>query len=454
MIHEMPCFRGTRKRILFVSGFRIFPTQTGAHLRTGGIARALARLGFEVLIYSLGGRRSDYQLPSRTRRTSDLVEIEENLTEETNLALGFGLMQAVARRLGYPRVWQYGLLRRGLIPARLRQALAEADLIICDSAWCPRIPGPWSHKPWFMVSHNLEHRLLEHTALGHRRFAPWMRRIEAAAPSSFCDIFPCADEELQFFRSHDATGRLRLPLIRCAVDPALYSVPSATRARLRTELGLTDEDRLLVFSGSRFEPNLHALGLLREFCRTEADFLSRERVHILVLGSVCEAPAHEGALIATGRVPDSIPYLAAADAGLNPVTRGSGANVKLFEYLAARLPVISTGFGVRGTELQPQVDYLPLEPQGLKSAIQQFVARSHEQWRAHAETVWMRHRADCDIQLLVANAVAQLPQFDLHGITTPAALAALSVAGQAEGREAASGQVTRTAGRSSTTGTG
>lgn len=455
MSRETPCFRGSSKRILIVSGFRIFPTQTGAHLRTGGIARALARLGYEVVIYSLGGRRNDYQLPSRTRRTRDIVQIEENLTEETNLALGFGLMQAVARRLGYPRVWQYGLLRRGLIPARLRQALGEADLIICDSAWCPRIPGPWSHKPWFMVSHNLEHHLLEHTALGHRRFAPWMRRIEAAAPSAFCDIFPCADEELQFFRSHDSTGRLRLPLIRCGVDPALYAVPAATRAQLRSELGLTDEDRLLVFSGSRFEPNLHAVSALREFCRTEAEYLARERVHILVLGSVCEAPAREGALIATGRVPDSIPFLAAADAGLNPVTRGSGANVKLFEYLAARLPVISTAFGVRGTELQPQVDFVPLEPQGLKSAVQAFVSRTPQEWRAHAEAVWMRHRADCDIQLLVANAIAQLPQFNLHETMTPAAPAALAAAGhRAEDREGASGQATRTAGRSSTTGRG
>jgi len=420
MIHQMPCSQSTSKRVLFVSGFRIFPSQTGAHLRTGGIARALARLGYQVLIYSLGGRRNDYQLVSRPRRTHEIVEIEENLAEETNLGLGFGLMQAVARRLDYPRVWQYELLRRGLIPARLRRALAEADLIICDSSWCPKIPGPWSRKPWFMLSHNLEHRLLEHTALRHRRFAPWMRRIESAAASTFCDIFPCAEEDLQFFRSYDSSGRLRLPLIRCGVDPAVYAVPQETRARVRAELGLSDEDQLLVFSGSRFEPNLHALRALREFCRTEAEFLARERLYLLVLGSVCEAPSREGAMIVTGRVPDSVPFLAAADAGLNPVTSGSGANVKLFEYLAARLPIISTTFGVRGTELKPQVDFVPLEPQELKSGIQAFVRdRSREQWRAYAEAVWSRHRADCDIQILVAHAIAQLPEFNLREITTP-----------------------------------
>jgi glycosyltransferase involved in cell wall biosynthesis len=453
MSQLFPRARGNlSKRVLFVSGFRIFPTQTGAHLRTGGIARALARLGYEVLIYSLGGRRDDYHLLSR--RTREVVEIESNLTEEINLGLGFGLLQTVARRLNYPRAWQFELLRRGYIPVRLRHALAEADIIICDSSWCPKIPGPWSHKPWFMVSHNLEHRLLEHTALRHRRFAPWMRRIEAAAPSTFRDIFPCAEDDLQFFRRHDSSARLRLPLIRCGVDPTVYAVPPQTRARVRAELGLSDEDRLLLFSGSRFEPNLDALRVLREFCRTEAEFLARERVHILVMGSVCEAPLREGALIATGRVPDSLPFFAAADAGLNPMTLGSGANVKLFEYLAARLPIISTAFGVRGTQLQPDVDFVQLEITDLKPAIQAFVrTRNREQWRAHAEAVWARHRADCDIQMLVAAAVAQLPEFDPREFMTAAESSSAS-GYAADPHESASAPAARTAGRSSKIQTG
>lgn len=445
--------RAVSRRILFVSGFRIFPTQTGAHLRTGGIARALARLGYQVLIYSLGGRRNDYHLPWRTPGR-DVVEIEKNLTEETNLGLGFGILQAVARRLDYPRVWQYELLRRGLIPAGLRRALDEADLIICDSSWCPRIPGPWSRKPWFMLSHNLESRLLEHTARRHRQFAPWMHRVEAAAAGTFHDIFPCAEDDLQFFRSHDPSARLRLPLIRCGVDPSVYASPPETRARVRAELGLSDADRLLIFSGSRFEPNLDALRVLREFCRTEAEFLARERVHILVLGSVCEAPARAGALIATGRVPESIPYFAAADAGLNPMSLGSGANVKLFEYLAARLPILSTAFGVRGTDLQPHIDYVPFEIPDLKSAIQAFVSRSRQQWRTHAEAVWARHRVDCDIQILVANAIAQLPEFELCAITMASAPAPSASPHEADGYESVSEQATRAAGRSSTPETG
>jgi len=106
------------------------------------------------------------------------------------------------------------------------------------------------------------------------------------------------------------------------------------------------------------------------------------------------------------------PYFAAADAGLNPIVRGSGANVKLFEYLATRLPVISTAFGVRGTDLQPGIDYLEYEPSGLRQALDAFVDdRTPAEWRAFAEAVWSRHHASCDIQDLVHAAVAQRPEF-------------------------------------------
>jgi glycosyl transferase family 1 len=188
-------------------------------------------------------------------------------------------------------------------------------------------------------------------------------------------------------------------------------VAEGTRERIRAELGVEEDEHLLVFSGSRFAPNLEALETLREFCRTEAEFLSIRRVRFLILGSMADA-GREGALIATGRVPSVTPYFAAADAGLNPIVRGSGANVKLFEYLATRLPVISTAFGVRGTDLQPGVDYLEYRPSNLREAIDTFTTgRSRSEWRAFAAAVWSRHHASCDIQDLVSAAVAQRPEF-------------------------------------------
>lgn len=400
------------KRITVVSGLRIFPCMTGGHLRTGGIARALARLGHEVTIYSLAGRHSDYGAGALFRARYRHDRIAPNLLEETHLGLGYGVAQTLARRLGYPRFWQYDLLRRGLVPSRLKSILQRTDIVISDLPWCPPIPGPWSGKPWFLISHNLEHRLLEQGSPRDRRFAARMCQIESDAPQRFSDIFVCAEEDREFFRRHDSTDRLKLPLIACGVDPSAYRVTPGTRERVRAELDLSDADHLLVFAASRFGPNVEAFALLEEFCRAQREFLARERIYILALGSIVETPRRQGALIATGRVAEVAPYFAAADAGLNPVARGSGANVKIYEYLAARLPVISTPFGVRGTPLQPGIDFLPYDPQQPGEALQRFILeRTPGQWRAHAESVWQRHHDSCDINELVKQAIAQRPEF-------------------------------------------
>ena len=409
----------TLTQVVIVSGFRIFPMSTGGHLRTGSVARALARSGYEVLLYSLAGRRNDYSL--RHPRCYRIDEIEPGLIEETHLGLTCGVLQMGSRMLDLPRLWQYGLLRNGLVPARLRTALAQADAVISDLAYCPPIPGPWRGKPWYLLSHQLEHRLLEQSTPRHRRFAGFMRRAESIAPHRYTDIFACATEDRDFFRARDRRGVLRVPIIPCAVDSSPYIAKPGARERVRSELGLSADDRVLVFSGSAFKPNLDALERLKEFARSESEFLRDHRLFILILGSLEPVPYREGSLIATGRVPEVISYFAAADAGLNPVTTGAGANVKLFEYLAARLPVISTEFGVRGSALRPDEDFVPYDPQNPRRALLRFVKeRTAGQWRDHAEAVWQRHKRSCDIVECVRTAVAQARDFPAASASTAA----------------------------------
>jgi glycosyltransferase involved in cell wall biosynthesis len=368
---------------------------------------------YRVLVYCLAGRREDYALARGFTERFRRREIEPGLEEEVNLGAGFGLLQALFRRLGVPRIWQFALLRRGIVPRRLRDALNEADIVISDFPFCPPVPGPWSAKPWFMISHELEFKLFEQGRWLENLFARKMHAIEKAAPQRYTDIFVCAQEDRDFFREHDSENRLKLPYVRCGVDCRIYSAAPGVRMGVRAELDLSAEDWLIVFSGSRYGPNVEAFEQLKAFCRAEARFLATNRLYFLALGSMASYPSREGALIVTGPVPEVIPFFAAGDAGFNPITRGSGSNVKLFEYLAARLPVISTLFGVRGTELKPDVDFLPFTWADLKPALKRFLElRTREEWRENAGQVLDRHFQFCDIQELVKDAVAQLRPFD------------------------------------------
>ncbi|MBC7530758.1 MAG: glycosyltransferase [Oligoflexus sp.] len=385
------------KRILILSGLKIFPNQSGGHLRSGSVAKSLARMGHEVCIYSIAGRRGDY-----SNNGPMLYQgIEENLVEEVNLSLTIGLIQAVARRLGLPRVWQYILLRMGLIPPSLRNRLDWADVILCDLPYTPPVPGPWKKKTWLLLSHNLEHRLMAQGTFTERLFSPWMERIEMVAPLRYDGILACAKEDSEYFKNRSSNPE-SVRLVANGIDPDLYNRSGEEGKGLRKSWGLSAEDWLIVFSGSRFGPNLEALAKLLDFCAAEHKYLVENRIRFLILGSICSSARVTDTMIVTGPVKETYPYFAAADAALNPIQIGSGSNVKIFEYLAARLPVISTLFGTRGTVLEPEQDFVVFHEGRLKESLDRLLrTQSKAMWNDHAERVWTRVQDSCDMTAIL-----------------------------------------------------
>jgi glycosyltransferase involved in cell wall biosynthesis len=70
----------------------------------------------------------------------------------------------------------------------------------------------------------------------------------------------------------------------------------------------------------------------------------------LVIAGECARPRREGRLLALGFVEHLSPLLADADIAVNPVESGSGSNVKVAEYVAAGVHVVTTRIGLRGYE--------------------------------------------------------------------------------------------------------
>jgi len=398
------------RNVLIITGSRTHPAQTGGQLHTSGIAKSLARLGYSVRMFALAGRQEDYR-GTQTDQRHQLIET--GLVEDINPALGYGLLQAGFRRLGLPRFWQYLLMKLGWASAPLRTAVREADLVLCDHPYIPPLGRSGADKPWYLISHELQYRQLEQGPPMERRFAAWMRAVEAKAPSTYRDIMAVSEEDQDYFRRHDVAHRCRLPIVGSAIDPKDYQTPAGTRDFVRARLGVTDEELLVVFAGSKFGPNLDALATVKAFCTAEEAFLKQEGIVFLLLGSMESSAYRQGAMIATGRVDTIPPYFAASDVGLNPVTWGAGANVKLFEYLATRLPVLSTRFGVRGTELKAGADYVEYgSSEELKTALVDLArGRSRAEWRRFAEDVWQRHKHYADMLEVVRRATDQLRDF-------------------------------------------
>lgn len=398
----------TAKNILIISASQIVPTISGGTVRSAGVARALARMGHDVRIFCLAGRREAY---ARNSRQASVVEVEPRLVQETHLGWTYAGLQTLFRRLGLPRIWQFWLMRRGWVPRRLNACVAKADVVICDMPHTPPLPRRRPDQPWILMSHDLTWHQLAIGGGAGRLFTRWMHAVEAAAPQRYDDIIAVTEEDRDFFRAHDPSGRLGLPIVGSAVDPAEYRVRADERDATRAALGIERHERVLLFSGSRFTPNLQAWERIQAYCEANEAWLRSRAIRVLVVGSIEPEPYRRGVVVCAGRVASIAAYFAAADAGFNPVDVGSGANVKLFEYLAARLPVISTAFGVRGSELVAGVDYIRCDPADYTPALSEWTATTGAAWAEHAEQVWQRHRHYCDIGLLTRRATEQLPGF-------------------------------------------
>jgi glycosyltransferase involved in cell wall biosynthesis len=109
-------------------------------------------------------------------------------------------------------------------------------------------------------------------------------------------------------------------------------------------------DPTVVFMGSGYGPNLEAAHFI---CSDIAPKLPW--VTFAICGSVAN-------LIAPHRVPPNVKLagvlseagkrqmMAVSRAAVNPMFSGSGTNIKMFDFMAASLPVISTPIGARGIE--------------------------------------------------------------------------------------------------------
>jgi len=131
-------------------------------------------------------------------------------------------------------------------------------------------------------------------------------------------------------------------------DDALLELDRAElRDRSRATLGISQTERVLLFVGGRAVHNRTAVRFLE---RELAPRLGRDTT-ILVVGEAARfVEWATGPVRPLGYIPELAVAFAAADVALNPVSHGSGSNLKLPEYLAAGLPVVTTRFGIRGLE--------------------------------------------------------------------------------------------------------
>jgi glycosyltransferase involved in cell wall biosynthesis len=394
-------------RVLFVSALQIHPPMSGGTLRSYGLVSALRAHGFDVRVCSLTGRRADYEArrPSGTETWPDgtLEHVDRGPASALSWLLGFAA--------GLPPVWITAQLAV-VVPRALREGLRWCDAVVADFPFVAPVFSARAArgKRRVLSAHNVEHRLGPgHGGRGGRPVRSLVRRIELRAARAADVVVSCCDGDKAFFDLHAAPRDS--VVVPNGVDLRRFEAARGERERVRRWLGVDDDTLVLLFTGSKWGPNHEALVFLESFARAHRRLLADQRVHVVVVGSVSPEPVRAPCFTATGRVAEVEPFFAAADAAINPIEAGAGTNVKVAEFLAARLPLLTTAFGARGFDLRHDRTAFFFERADLAAvieAVREVFDDDPASLRRMAEAAYADNEAAVDMRACVAPLAAAL----------------------------------------------
>lgn len=321
-------------RVVQISPFPVLPTTTGGKVRIAQLARALCALGVEVTIiapYHMSQRRALWQDEPFALKAVPYPFLVPFLL--TDRPIPYGAL--VSFHPGY----------RALLPVDLGafdicqfEHPAFVDLARTLPADLPVIYDS-QNVEFDYVSAECPDGLIRRYA-GRR-----VRNLERQLIERSAHVFACSEHDRRRFGAVYAPPPERVTVLENGVD---LKAVDAMRARARDARPLPPGvKRRAVFAGSAVAHNHAAVRALLEQVAPQLE----GEVEFIVVGGC--ARLFRGAVRPNVRfdVDGELADYASPDVvGLNPVFQGSGTSLKLLQYLAFDMPVLSTSFGMRGFE--------------------------------------------------------------------------------------------------------
>jgi polysaccharide biosynthesis protein PslH len=244
--------------------------------------------------------------------------------------------------------------------ARLRQLLVAElkeqcyDLVVADFLF-PAASLPWELKeasqcPWVLFQHNVESMIWRRRAEGKKGAAALyfqgqrdrMLRFERQASSRFDGVLVVSEEDARVFKEEMQLSNV-LGVVPTGVDLDYFQSVPRSASSVPT----------VVFMGSMdWYANVDGV---RWFAEAVWPLVQRQmpQARFVVVGR--KPPAEILALAMSGRnievtgtVPDVRPFLRGADVNVVPLRIGGGTRLKIYEAMAAEVPVVSTRIGAEG----------------------------------------------------------------------------------------------------------
>jgi glycosyltransferase involved in cell wall biosynthesis len=334
------------KKILVVNDFPIFPVVHGGKVRIFNIYKNISSK-FHVTYLCLG----DNKKIQDTRISDNFHEIAvpktvlyKTLVLMANIIMGRSVDDFVALFFAHTHFELKKIIRK---------EIEESDIIIfCHPYMYPAV-CPYIQKQIVIYEAlNVEYSL-KNTILPPGFFKTiLLRRLKRFGQNLLarCDLcFTMSEDDKQIFSQLYSVNKSKIRIAPNGVDLDFYSEVYYARTNRYDPVIPAP---LVLFLGSGHPPNVEAAF---QIIRKIAPKLPN--VYFLIAGSVCWMIRNETRGKNVGLayfIPDEEKreLFRVANVALNPMVSGSGTNLKMLDYMAAGLPVISTAVGARGITIE------------------------------------------------------------------------------------------------------
>lgn len=348
-IKDIPAIHQKRKTITVTSTFPIYPPQGGGQARTYNLYKHVAR-EYEVEIISFTNHN---QKPFCGQIADGLTEIRIPKTQrhqemEWELEKGMGISVADIALISLSgETPEYG--------EKLRTSISKSDFIILSHPYLYKEVREYvKGKKLIYEAQDVEFAIKKGMLPGTRQAKHLLEQlfeVEKACCQDSSFVMTCSDEDQKSLHEIYGISFDRMVTIPNGVDiSATRYTPLDKRLLNKRNCGL-DSECLGLFMGSWHRPNLEACEVIFRVAR------ECPNVKFLLMGSQCAYFKQQGI-----KIPDNVGLLGVVDEttknrifsvvdfALNPMASGSGTNLKMFDYMAAGIPIISTKFGTRGID--------------------------------------------------------------------------------------------------------
>ncbi len=259
----------------------------------------------------------------------------------------------------------------GLTPKytrNLSRLITETDVMIVAHPWVyPSVRKAikqLNKKPLIIYdSQNFEYkikkRLLSDIIMG-RVLVRNVRIIERDLAKECDIIFACSDEDAKSFSDFYKIEEKKILVIPNGASIRDIDLPTEEEKKImKNRYGFPNRPVAIFLASGGYKPNNDAA---KYICLELAPPL--ENIDFILVGSVCEIISNKYTnqlsenikLMGVVSDEDKIGLLYASDFALNPVMEGSGTNIKVFDYIAAGLPLLTTPIGARGIDFTDYED--------------------------------------------------------------------------------------------------